>query len=131
MEGILFMANLSDAITSRMNFLIQRQGVVASNIANANTPDYLSRDLVSKGKGANPGSFQLSLTSAQHMIGDSSRARMAGTLTEDARFIQHNGNSVRLDEEMLKMTDIQLNYRMMTEVYSKHSAMQKMALGQR
>lgn len=124
------MANLSEALTGRMNFLTQRQGVVASNIANANTPGYISRDLISKGKGANAGSFGMAVTNAQHMMGDPGK-QMAGVMTEDTRFIQHNGNSVRLDEEMLKMTDIQLNYRMMTEVYTKHAGMQKMALGQR
>ncbi len=125
------MANLSDALTSRMGFLTQRQGIVASNIANSNTPGYISRDLVSKGKGADTGAFGMAVTNAQHMMGDPGKARLAGVLTEDTRFIQHNGNSVRLDEEMLKMTDIQLNYRMMTEVYTKHAGMQKMALGQR
>ncbi|RYG60961.1 MAG: flagellar basal body rod protein FlgB [Alphaproteobacteria bacterium] len=125
------MANLSDAITGRMNFLTQRQGVVAGNIANANTPGYISRDMVSTSKNADTNAFGMAVTTAQHMAGDPNKARQAGTMTEDTRFIQHNGNSVRLDEEMLKMTDIQLNYRMMTEVYAKHVAMQKMALGQR
>lgn len=125
------MANLSDALTSRMNFLTQRQGVVAGNIANANTPGYLSKDLVSDGKKANNSGFAMAVTSAQHMAGDPSKAKVQGIMTEDARFIQHNGNSVRLDEEMLKMTDIQLNYRMMTEIYTKQVGMQKMALGQR
>lgn len=125
------MANLSDALTSRMNFLTQRQGVVAGNIANANTPNYISKDMIAKAKGSSDSGFAMAVTSSQHMAGDPSKTKMAGTMTEDARFIQHNGNSVRLDEEMLKMTDIQLNYRMMTEIYSKQVAMQKMALGQR
>ncbi len=125
------MANLSDALTSRMNFLTQRQGVVAGNIANANTPNFISRDLVAKAQGGSNSSFAMAVTSQQHLAGDMSKAKLNGTMTEDARFIQHNGNSVRLDEEMLKMTDIQLNYRMMTEIYNKQVAMQKMALGQR
>ena len=124
------MANVSDALTQRMNFLTQRQGVVASNVANANTPGYISKDLVSGGSKPSDSSFRLAMTRAEHIRG-MANAVNAGTTTEDTRFMQHNGNSVRLDEEMLKMTDIQLNYRMMTELYSKQVGMQKMALGQR
>jgi flagellar basal-body rod protein FlgB len=124
------MPNLSDALTQRMNFLTQRQGVVAGNIANANTPKYLSKDLVETGASGQDSSFSLAMTRAQHITG-MAQPKLQGQVTEDARFVQHNGNSVRLDEEMLKMTDIQLNYRMMTEIYTKQVAMQKMALGQR
>lgn len=125
------MTSVSAALTQRMDFLTQRQGVVASNIANANTPGYLSRDLVNSGKSLPNNSFGMALTRTQHMAGDMNKAKLIGRIEEDSRFIQHNGNSVRLDDEMLKMTDIQLNYRMMTELYSKQVGMQKMALGQR
>jgi flagellar basal-body rod protein FlgB len=124
------MANVSDALTGRMNFLIERQGVVASNIANANTPKYLAKDIV-KSDSAASGGFAMAVTNAQHMAIASSNGPATGKLTEDTRFIQHNGNSVRLDDEMIKMNDIQLNYRMMTELYAKQVGMQKMALGQR
>lgn len=126
------MASVSNALTQRMNFLVQRQGIVASNIANANTPGYISKDLLADPTGSSKpaNSFNMAMTRAMHMNNGNAPA-MAGTVKEDTRFIQHNGNSVRLDEEMLKMTDTQLNYRMMTELYSKQVAMQKMALGQR
>lgn len=125
------MASVSDALTQRMNFLVQRQGVVAGNIANANTPGYLAKDLTDSGGKAPASSFGMAMTNAQHMKSGSNSAAVAGTVTEDARFIQHNGNSVRLDAEMLKMTEVQLNYRMMTQLYAKQVAMQKMALGAR
>jgi len=124
------MANLSAVMTQRMNFLVERQGVVAGNIANANTPKYLSRDLVETGKSAGSSGFAMAMTNAQH-LGHGGNGKIEGKITEDARFIQHNGNSVRLDEEMLKMNEVQLNYRMMTELYAKQMGMQKMALGQR
>lgn len=123
------MPSLSSALTSRMNFLTERQAVVASNIANANTPGYLARDLVENKNGASTSSFAMAMTNAQHMktVGGATQGR----IVEDARFIEHNGNSVRLDEEMLKMNDAQINYRFMTELYTKQVGMQKMALGNR
>ena len=126
------MANISDALTQRMNFLIERQAVVAGNIANANTPKYLAKDIVKTDhSGTGNSTFAMAVTNVQHMAMESSKGPTSGKLTEDTRFIQHNGNSVRLDDEMIKMNDIQLNYRMMTELYSKQVAMQKMTLGQR
>lgn len=123
------MPSLSQALTSRMSFLTERQAVVAGNIANANTPGYLARDLVAAKSGSS-GSFAMAMTSAQH-IATAGGAASQGKIVEDARFIEHNGNSVRLDEEMLKMNDAQMNYRFMTELYSKQVGMQKMALGNR
>lgn len=126
------MAGVYDAISNRMNFLIERQGIVAGNIANANTPKYLSKDMVkADGDSGKPTSFAMAVTNAQHMAMQSGSGPKMGKITEDTRFIQHNGNSVRLDDEMIKMNDIQLNYRMMTELYAKQVGMQKMALGQR
>lgn len=122
------MPSLSQALASRMSFLTERQAVVAGNIANANTPGYLAKDLVAA-KSAPAGSFTMAMTNAQHI--KTAGATSQGKLVEDARFIEHNGNSVRLDEEMIKMNDAQLNYRMMTELYTKQVGLQKMALGNR
>ena len=120
------MASLSDALTQRMDFLVQRQGIVASNVANANTPGYIAKDLVDSNSSSPASTFAMAMTNARHI--DGGTATIAGTITEDTRFIQHNGNSVRLDNEMLKMNDTQLNYRMMTQLYAKQVGMQKLAL---
>jgi len=119
------MDSVSGALTRRMDFLIARQGVVAGNIANADTPGYLARDLAAPGPAG--GGLALAATRPGHLRGSGAAAE--GTVVEDSRFIQHNGNSVRLDQEMLKMNDTQLNYRMMAELYAKQVQLQKTALG--
>lgn len=118
---------MTDALTSRMNFLAARQATVAGNIANASTPGYLSRDLVAPSNGDN-GAFGMAVTNAQHMQAAKSSPGGGDIVTDDT-YMQHNGNSVRLDSEMLKLSDVQLNYRLMTELYSKQVAMQKTAIG--
>lgn len=122
------MPTMMDALTQRMTFLAARESVVAGNIANANTPNYLSRDLVKNGSDAGGGSFGMMVTNAQHMQGAVAN-RNGGEVVTDDTYLQHNGNSVRLDAEMLKLSDVQLSYRMMTELYSKQVAMQKLAMG--
>jgi flagellar basal-body rod protein FlgB len=125
------MTDVMSALTGRMNYLIARQGVVAGNIANADTPGYLAQDLQAEAReSASPAtSFGMALTNAKHMRTGTSVASDGGTRTTDRTFLQHNGNSVRLDQEMMKMSDIQLNYRTMTQLYAKQVNLQKIALG--
>ncbi len=122
-------ASLKDALSHRMNYLIARQGVVAGNIANADTPGYLAKDLEFKTLlEAQNGSLNMKVTNSAHM-GSQNDPSMVGKLNESTRFIQHNGNSVRLDNEMLKMQEAQLGYRLATQLYAKQAAMQKIAMG--
>lgn len=121
------MPSLSSTLTERMNYLTARQGVISGNIANANTPGYLSQDISFKSALGN--TMQPTVTNAMHLGGQGGSGE--GKVTASAKYIQHNGNAVRLDEEMLKMQETQLSYRTMTEIYSKQVQMQKLALGVR
>ena len=117
--------SLSKALQAKMDYLSQRQNIVSSNIANASTPDYLAQDLVYK---ASPqksnGTMRMAATSAKHMA----PAGFSSTYerTFDKTFIRNDGNSVRIDDQMLKMAQIQQEHTMATRLYSKHLAMQKL-----
>ena len=103
---------LSQALNHRMDYLVSRQGVISGNIANAATPNYLAKDL----------SF-VKLTKAA----DVDKAK--GKIIESREGISLNGNSVKLDVEMLKLNETKMNYQFMTRLYAKYTAMQKMVLG--
>lgn len=122
------MPTVYDALTNRMDYLTARQGILAGNIANVNTPGYISKDLqaVKPGQG---GSFAMMVTDAHHLKSGGTSGN--GKMVEDKQFIQHNGNSVRLDEEMLKMGQTKMDYQLMTQLYTKQMQMQKLALGNR
>lgn len=122
------MPSLSNALTSRMNYLTDRQSVIAGNIANADTPGYAARDLVAKAPTGAAGTFGMALTQAGH-IGQGRTASQPGQIVEDTRFLQQNGNSVRLDQELLKQQQTSLDYRLMTQLYSKNAQLQQLALG--
>ena len=127
--------SLVSALSNRMEFLSARQGVVTSNVANANTPGYIAKDMTfnkltepSDLKGA-PGkgeSGQLTNTHTKHMQGKG--GVLSGNLFEDDTHIRHDGNSVKLDEEMLKLNEIQLNYGSVVQLYQKQKQMQQMAV---
>jgi flagellar basal-body rod protein FlgB len=122
------MPSLSQALTSRMNYLTARQSVIAGNIANADTPGYAARDLLVGKSGATSSAFGMLLTQAGH-VGGKTFVKPAGTVVQDTRFLQQNGNSVRLDQEMLKQQQTSLDYRLMTQLYSKNAQLQQLALG--
>ena len=120
------MTEIFNTIAHRMNYLVARQGIIAGNIANADTPQYLAKDL--SFTPATHSNFAMHVTNARHLGGGNSATR-TGTVTEDARFMQHNGNSVRLDMEALKQSQAALDYRTMTQLYSANMQLQQIALG--
>ena len=120
--------SLSAALQHRMNFLVSRQGVISGNVANAATPGYLTQDLKFRPL-MDKASMQIAKTNSDHLtsndmsqFGKNVTSKFGTTL---------NGNSVKLDEEMLKLSEVQVHYQMVTQLYAKHAQMQRTALGQR
>lgn len=111
-----------------MNYLIARQAVLAGNIANASTPGYLAADISFKPYvEASQNKLSLRATSGKHMGGS---LGMAGSATsQSARFIEHNGNAVRLDEQVYLMGEVKGSHALLTQIYAKQAAMQKLAIG--
>jgi flagellar basal-body rod protein FlgB len=118
--------NLSAALKHRMNYFVMRQGLISSNIANASTPNYVAKDVTFKSlvDRSRPG---LKMTNQKHLKG--------GALSGNHKLIQEreqvdlNGNSVQIDQEMLKLSEIQLGYGLVTQLYSKHKQMQQVVTG--
>ncbi len=115
------------ALSHRMDHLIARQGVIAGNIANADTPNYRAKDLSFTPSQA--GGMGLRTTNGRHLGSSTSSASGVGRITEDSRFLQHNGNSVRQDMEALKQNQTALDYRLMTQLYSSQLQLQRLAIG--
>lgn len=124
---------LFSMMAKRLSWLGQRQQVLANNVANADTPGYRARDLkamsfkrVLGGEGAKLG---MAATNAAHLAGRSGKS--APNLVEkvDSHEIVISGNSVSLEEEMMKVSKTMMDYQLTTNLYSKHIKMIKTALG--
>lgn len=107
--------------TSRANVLLSqaldyramRQDMIASNIANADTPYYRPRDirfeemLAAKKEeifGDKSQTLQLAKTDGAHMDPDSGRTpKLATTFFRDGHMARNDGNSVDLDVETTEM----------------------------
>ncbi len=119
-------------ISRRMDWLSQRQQVLAQNIANADTPNYKPHDLRALDFRAElRGQTQrlaATTTSGEHQVSklippphrvDTPRAKET-TLS---------GNSVEMDTELMKVADTSMDYQLTTNIYRRQIAMLRAAIG--
>jgi flagellar basal-body rod protein FlgB len=123
-------------LTKRMAWLNQRTRVLAQNIANTDTPGYEAKDLRPLSfeqmvRESKPG-IGLAATQAGHMTppGGKVGAR-AGVEKKNGEPYEAapTGNSVVLEEQMLKLAETQMDYRLTTNLYRKNVDLLKAALG--
>ncbi|TCL01453.1 flagellar basal-body rod protein FlgB [Shimia isoporae] len=97
-----------------------RQAVVAENMANADTPNYRARDITPFKEiyRSEAGNTAMRVTREGH-LGGALEARDASAF-ESAYEVSPNGNSVTLEEEMLKSVEVKRQHDRALAVY-KHS----------
>lgn len=128
----------------RLHWLTERQQILAQNVANANTPGYVARDLKELDFGAMVAASGPRLapvaTSAGH-IGSPVAGSDAGgnSMTGQARGgevikspdfeTSPTGNAVTLEDEMVKVAQTQMDYETVTSLYSKGMGLIRIAVG--
>ncbi|HEX3916284.1 MAG TPA: flagellar basal body protein [Caulobacteraceae bacterium] len=99
-------------LKSRLSYLTDRQQVIAQNVANSDTPGYTAMDLKPFQV---PGSGGLemvtpTLTSPMHMLPPNTGATTQKPVNSPDSETTLNGNSVVLEEQMMKMTQARMDY---------------------
>jgi len=130
---------LFSSVKQKMNWLTERQKVLAQNVANADTPGYVPKDLKKISFKAQldqttvTGGLHLQTTQPGHMTGVGPGRSQHEIKVEDANFsIQsQNGNAVNIEDELTKMSETQMEYATAINLYRKHVTMLKTALGKR
>lgn len=94
----------------RAEWLANRQTIVAENISNVNTPGYKAKDI--GGFSDTMQSTQLAMAgqSSMHLTATSGRAVDYEERPENAWDVTHSGNSVTLEQEMLKSGEVSAQY---------------------
>lgn len=109
-----------------------RQRVLAENIANADMPGFQPRDLVAMGEGGAAPKLtpvSVAVTHAAHLAGQSSEAgRGYGERREAGWETTPDGNSVVLEEQMLKLSQNQMDHQTVTTLYGRSLAMLRAAV---
>lgn len=120
-------------LRGRLGYLSERQKVISENVANSDTPGFAPRDL-------KPFSFQAQMQAARamtpvvtqpgHMTPKSARTGAAAGVkavkSKDSETTL-DGNSVVLEEEMMKMTEARMNYDAAISFYQKSMNLLRLA----
>jgi len=123
-------------LRERMSWLNARQDTLSQNVANADSPGYLARDLkpmdfedMMKRVNGGDQSSGLLTTDPHHInITASQSSSYVGEDSPDTE-ASVTGNTVSLEAEMIKVSDTQAQFAAATNLYSKALSMMRTAIG--
>jgi flagellar basal-body rod protein FlgB len=116
---------LFSMLKNRLGYLAERQKVIAQNVANADTVRYVGQDLKPFSFDAKlqmhqmQGPAPMAVTQAGHMSPKNERRSTYKSAKAPGTETTLNGNSVVLEEEMIKMSDARMNYDAAISFYQK------------
>lgn len=118
-----------------MHWHQERQRLLSENVANADTPNYRSRDLAPYNPDPSvkaPGQ-QLAMARTQpgHVAGAGGGTSQFAADRRGVHEVRPVGNAVTLEDEMLKVASNQMDYQAATSLYSRSLGLFKTALGKR
>ena len=124
---------LMSLLRERMTWLHQRQDVLSQNVANADTPGYVARDLkaqdfsdILSGETVHGGAMRA--TDPRHIaISSSGHSQFEEEAAPEQA--NPNGNAVTLEEEMIKVSETQAQFQAAANLYAKAMTMMKTAIG--
>ena len=120
---------LFDLAEQRLAWTDRRQGVLARNIANMNTPNWQAKDLhpfaQSLAAATPPG---LARTDPGHLAGTQD-TEVQSMLAPQPGARQPDGNAVSMDEQLMKVADTAEAQQIATTLYKKYLSMFSLALG--
>jgi len=121
--------DLFDLADRRLAWLDRRQQVLASNVANANTPGWRSKDLrpfATLLTGAHD--VAMAQTTAGHLPGGRSPTLMS-PLVARPRETAPDGNAVPLDDELGRVADTENAHELVSALYHTYLGLYRTALG--
>lgn len=133
------MPPILSGIRRQMETLSDRQRVISQNIANSETPGFKARavedadfsDLLgsSSGAGISIAKPHVELTAGMKGLGAIQPAGAGIVLDKDISETKPDGNNVTLEDQLLKLGQVQADFTAMTNLYRKQLSMLKTAVG--
>ena len=135
---------LFSMMKQRLHWLSERQQILSENVANANTPGYQAKDLKKLDFGAMVDASGPMLapvaTNSKHIgtpvVGSGAgtgmslgNARGGGVVKQPDFETSPTGNSVTLEDEMVKVAKNQMDYEEVTTLYNKSMGLLRIAIG--
>ncbi|MCX8996100.1 flagellar basal body rod protein FlgB [Rhizobiaceae bacterium BDR2-2] len=117
---------LFELASKQAEWLSVRQEVVATNIANANTPKYRARDVTPFESVLKSSHIPMARTNPAHFAGDTLASDRVGIEENDLNQeigIQESGNTVALATELAKTGEIKRQYELNTQLIKNFHGM--------
>ena len=127
---------LFNAISSKLDYLSQRQSIIAQNVANADTPGYRPKDLEKVDFGVlvksltGENTLGVAITNDKHMPNPMADVDTKSRKQKKTYEVAPAGNAVIMEEQLLKSGRNTMDYNLMLNLYQKQVGMIRMALGQ-
>ncbi len=125
---------LLSMIKGRLSYLSARQKLLAENVANADTPGYKPKDLKPFDKllaaqgGGSAAAGGLTRTNPMHLSAPGHNATTGQPVGAPDSETRMDGNSVVLEEEMLKMSESRSDYDTAVSLYQQSMSMLQTAV---
>lgn len=127
---------LLSMLKQRMTWLGQRQNLLSQNVVNVDTPGFSARELKPMDfakalqNATGIGSAKtLTLTDPKHIAAPSGGANAYEDYKAPDVAADPSGNTVSLEQEMIKVADTQAQFQAATNLYAKTLGMMKTAIG--
>lgn len=116
--------NIFDSTISRLGYsldgLSARQDAISNNIANVDTPGYLTKEV--------PFEQQLMNALANPQANSGVPSELPGTITRNDLRMRNDGNNVDVDQQMTEMAATTVSYQAATQLISTKFAMLSAAI---
>jgi flagellar basal-body rod protein FlgB len=127
---------LLNVLRERMSWLNARQSVLSQNVANADSPGYDARDLkpldfeqlLKHGLQGSAAGGHLALTDSRHLAPPPDAVPDYEDTPSREAEASPTGNTVSLEEEMMKVAATQAQYQAASNLYAKAVGMMRTAL---
>jgi flagellar basal-body rod protein FlgB len=123
------------ALRTKMQWHQERQRILAENVSNSDTPNFKPRDLVEpkfNSAGANVGGSMGSLAMIRTSTGHIAPSGAPDSFEQNRKVAFETrpaGNSVNLEDEMMKASANQMDYAAVSSLYSRSLHLIKTAIG--
>ncbi|MDP8915961.1 MAG: flagellar basal body rod protein FlgB [Pseudomonadota bacterium] len=118
-------------LKGRLGHLTQRQRLISQNVANADTPGYVGRDLgrftFSDALKAQRGPDGMARTNAAHLAGPKRADAVWKSHSAPDSSTTLDGNAVVLEEQMMKMAESRADYEAAVGFYQKSLGLMRLA----
>lgn len=108
-------SSLFSGLAGRLQFLAARTNTLAENVANADTPGYVARDVAAPDFGKRVAAMRVS--DKRHL--QASVAATAKTHLAPDGEASLNGNEVSIETQMMKLSETRMDYQLASTVYRK------------